>query len=131
MLYSNKDFTYICNFIKKQYNENLVYICHGTDDKSNYKYKKLFNMFKNENIFFANLESKPYIEDTVNILKQKNINNVCIKPFLLFDGKHIQKDISYHIKNKLIENNIDVSLSLKPLLQYDEIIDMFIKHLKK
>ena len=61
LLYSKDDFFYIYEFIKSNYKENLIYICHGTDDKSNYKYKKLFNMFKDENIFFANLENTPYI----------------------------------------------------------------------
>ncbi|MBS5793295.1 MAG: sirohydrochlorin cobaltochelatase [Lachnospirales bacterium] len=129
LLYSKDDFFYIYEFIKSNYKENLIYICHGTDDKSNYKYKKLFNMFKDENIFFANLENTPYIEDTIKLLIKNNINNICIKPFLLFNGKHIQNDILYNIKDKLIENNIKVSLNLTPLLQYDEIVDIFIKHL--
>ncbi|WP_317368679.1 sirohydrochlorin cobaltochelatase [uncultured Tyzzerella sp.] len=130
LLHNETGFFDIYNFIKNNYDDdNLIYICHGTDDKSDYKYKKLFSMFKDENLFFANLESIPYIEDTIKILNKKNINSVCIKPFLLFNGKHIQKDISYNIKNKLIDNNINVTLRLKPLLQYDEIVDIFIKRL--
>ena len=79
LLYSEEDFKMIYNFIKKYYISNILYICHGTDNKSNYNYKKLFNMFKNENIFFANLESTPYIEDiikVVNILDPINIFSV-------------------------------------------------------
>lgn len=129
LLYDDNDFNFIYNFIKNNYKENLIYICHGTDCENNYKYEKLFNMFKNENIFFSNLESYPYIEDTIKILKEKNINKIYLKPFLLFSGKHIKQDISIYIKNKIIENNIKVELDLKPLLQYDEIINIFLNHL--
>lgn len=117
----------IYNFIKSLYTENLLFICHGTDDKSNAKYQKLFSMFKNENVFFANIESKPYIEDTMKVLKERNVQEIKLIPFLLFKGKHIEKDIKYTIKNKLILNNINVKEDLKPLLQYDEIINIFIK----
>ncbi len=131
LLYSDEDFQLVYNFIKTKYNQNTIYICHGTEAKSNEKYKRLFNMFKDKNIFFANLESSPYIEDTIKILKIKNIKNICVKPFLLFEGKHIQNDIAYTIKYKLLESGINVTLDLKPLLQYEEIINIFIKHLKE
>lgn len=129
LLYNEEDFLQIYNFIKKYYKENTLYICHGVDNKSNDKYKKLFNMFEKENIFFSNLESSPTIHTTIKNIKEKNINSICIKPFLLFKGKHIEKDISYNIKNILLENNIFVKLDLKPLIQYNEIINIFIKHL--
>ena len=125
----SKNIQEVYNFIKNLYTNNLLFICHGTDDKSNDKYKKLFSMFKDKNIFFANIESKPYIEDTIKILKDKNIQETMLIPFLLFNGKHIEKDIKCNIKNKLILNNINVKESLEPHLQYDEIIDIFIKKL--
>ncbi len=133
LLYSEEDFKMLYNFIKKYYTTNVLYICHGTDNKSSYNYKKLFDMFKNESIFFANLESKPYIENIIKDLKNKKITSICIKPFLLFNGKHIEQDIAGNnynsVKNILLKNNIEVKLDLKPLLQYDEVIKIFINHL--
>lgn len=131
LLYDDDDFNIIYNYIKNNKDENVLYICHGTEDKANEKYKKLFNMFKNQNIFFANLESQPYIEDVLKILVKKQIKQIYLKPFLLFKGKHIQKDIAQNIKNKLQQKDINVSLNLTPLLQQQQIIDLFIKHLKK
>ncbi|WP_250277625.1 sirohydrochlorin cobaltochelatase [[Clostridium] colinum] len=131
LLYYEENFIDIYSYINGINKQNVLYICHGTDDKSNYKYKKLFSMFKEKNIFFSNLENEPYIETTIKIIKEKNINNLYVKPFLLFNGKHIEKDIAYNIKNVLLQNNINIILDLKPLLQYDEIVDIFIKNLIK
>lgn len=130
LLYYDEDFNIIYNYINNT-DKNVLYICHGTDDKANEKYKKLFNMFKNQNIFFANLESEPYIEDVLKILIKKQINEICLKPFLLFKGKHIQTDIAQNIKNKLLKSGIKVTLNLTPLLQQQIIIDLFINHLQK
>lgn len=130
LLYYDEDFNIIYNYINNT-GKNVLYICHGTEDKANEKYKKLFNMFKNQNIFFANLESEPYIEDVLKILIKKQINEICLKPFLLFKGKHIQTDIAQNIKNKLLKSGIKVTLNLTPLLQQQIIIDLFINHLQK
>lgn len=131
LLYDDNDFNIIYNYIKNNNNKNILYVCHGTENKANEKYKKLFNMFKNKNIFFVNLESPPYIEDVLKILIQQQIKQICLKPFLLFKGKHIQKDIAQNIKNKLEQSGLNVDLDLTPLLQQQQIIDLFISHLKK
>lgn len=133
LLSDDIDFKEITKFIKDMSLENTVYICHGTDKKANESYEKVFKDLEKQGIFFANLESNPYIDDLIPVLKQKNIDKVSLKAFLLFKGKHIEKDIlgekDNSINNILLKNKINVVEDDRCLLDYENILDIFKRHI--
>lgn len=130
LLHEYNDFYYIQNFILNYCKNPTLYICHGSDDLANNSFYKLFSSLRHKNIYFANLENNPYIEDVINDIK--HFQSLTLKPFLLFEGKHIKNDIAgseNSILTLLKNNNINVTLNLTPLMQYEEILLLFKKHI--
>ncbi len=133
LLSSSEDIENIKNFIENNSKTNTLYICHGTEKETNQMYKQIFENIKDD-IYFANLESNPYLEDTLIKIKNNNITEIDLKCFLLFKGKHIEKDIlgedEKSIKNRILKENISLNLDDSCLLDYDYIINMFKNHIK-
>ena len=96
-------------------NTALVLCGHGSSFKLyEQDFKKNYRMIEEKihtNCYFCFIEkSKPSIEDCLKAIKKKGIKKIFFFPFLLFNGKHFEKDIKAKIK-KLSENlQLDIEL---------------------
>lgn len=142
LLSSNKDYINLIEALKNNlpfinYNENVILMGHGSYASFNNSYIHLNNILKRQgysNIHLTTLEGNLKLSNTINKLKNKKVTNVYLVPIMLFCGKHILYDMNgnkeYSLKSILENNNFTVNCILKGLLEYDEIQDIFIEHLK-
>ena len=96
-------------------NTALVLCGHGSSFKLyEQDFKKNHRMIEEKirtNCYFCFIEkSKPSIEDCLKAIKKRGFKKIFFFPFLLFKGKHFEKDIKAKIK-KLSENlQLDIEL---------------------
>lgn len=124
------------NYLPK--NKEIVLVGHGTKDRYHEFYKTLEDSFhenKINNIHVGTLEGYPTTCDLIKILKEKDIKEVFITPFLIVCGSHVIKDINGDENKKSWKNvfkdaGFNVEISLKSLGEYDEILDLYVKRIK-
>lgn len=117
--------------------EALIFMGHGSDHKSDNAYVKLENLIRSKgfnNVYIATVEGERTIEEVIQELKDKNINKVILRPFMLVAGDHAINDMASDDedswKNMLEKHNIKVNIEMYGLGQVKEIQDIFIDHLR-
>lgn len=118
--------------------EAVVYMGHGSEHEGDKSYEKLQRTIWNhgyKNVHIATVEGEKTIEDVVEDLKNKEINKVLLKPFMLVAGDHATNDMASDEedswKSILRGNNIEVDIELRGLGEYTPIQDLFLEHLKE
>lgn len=118
-------------------NEGLVFMGHGSDHNADTSYEKLENVIWEKgynNVFVGTVEGKITIENIIVELKNKKIDEVKLKPFMLVAGDHATNDMASDNddswKSILEKNNIKVDVEIKGLGEVKAIQDIFIDHLK-
>lgn len=118
--------------------EALVLMAHGTSHGADHAYEKIDEIIRDrsyENVFMASLDGEKSLDDLLEKLKQKGIDQVSLKPFMLLAGNHVKVDMSSDNKNswksRLEENGIGVSLDIEALGGNKGIQDIFIEHLNQ
>ena len=118
--------------------KNIVLVGHGTKDKYHEFYKVLEDNFYEmgiKNIHVGTLEGYPTSYDLVKDLKEKNIKDIFIAPFLIVCGSHVNKDINGEEnknswKNVFKDAGFNVTVSLKSLGEYEEILDLYVERIR-
>jgi sirohydrochlorin cobaltochelatase len=86
-----------------------------------------------ENAFLATVEGNPTFDETLEILKAKNIKKAYILPFMSVAGDHAKNDMAGDDpdswKSILTKNGIDAVPVLKGMAEYDEIVNIWLDHL--
>lgn len=118
--------------------EAIVFMGHGSEHKADLSYKRLEKTIRdsgNENLFVGTVEGERSIEDVIVELKNKSIDKVLLKPFMLVAGDHAINDMASEEDDSwkvlLEKNNIQVTTELKGLGEIKGIQDIFIDHLKE
>lgn len=127
----------IKNYFPKD--KDILLIGHGTKDKYNEFYKILENKFREnniDNVYIGTLENGKSNIELAKELKALGIKDIYIAPFLIVCGSHVIKDINGEDNEKSWKNvfkneGFDVEISLKSLGEYDEILNLYIKRIKK
>lgn len=117
--------------------EALVLMGHGTAHPANAFYAAL--MFhlqqKDPNIFLGTVEGSPDIEDIKAMLRGKGIKKAWLMPFMSVAGDHARNDMAGDEKdswkNILGAEGIACEPVLKGLAEYDNMVEIWIAHLKK
>lgn len=117
-------------------NEAVVFMGHGSEHKTDMSYDKLEKTISEsgfKNVFIATVEGEKTIEALVLELKNKKVEKLLLKPFMLVAGDHAINDMISDEENSwksiLEKNDIDVITELKGLGQIKAIQDIFIEHL--
>ena len=105
-------------------NTALVLCGHGSSFKLyEQDFKKNYRMIEEKihtNCYFCFIEkSKPSIEDCLKAIKKKGIKKIFFFPFLLFNGKHFEKDIKAKIKELSESLKLEIKLIDKISLTKD------------
>ncbi|ATD54533.1 sirohydrochlorin cobaltochelatase [Clostridium chauvoei] len=116
--------------------KNIVLVGHGSKTITTEAYYILESKFKNKgykNIFIGTLEGERTKDFIIKALKEKNIQEVFMLPLLIVAGNHVKRDIAADErswKSKFIDEGIAVEISLKPLVDYEKIRDIYIKQIE-
>lgn len=137
LLSSESDYKNVVKALDLPLKEAIVFMGHGSDHKTDISYEKLENTIRNngfENSFIATVEGEKNIEDVLELLKEKSINKVLLRPFMLVAGDHATNDMASDDedswKSILESNNIRVETEISGLGEVEAIQDIFIDHLK-
>ena len=116
----------------------LVYMGHGSSHEADQSYENLERAIRKkgfENVFIGTIEGSKGIDCILKELKEKQIRQVDLKPFLLVAGDHANNDMASDDKDSwksiLERNNIEVTTELKGLGQVKEIQNIFLNKLRE
>lgn len=137
LLSSELDYEKVVSSLKLSLNKAIVYMGHGSDHKTDISYEKLEGVIRNkgyENVFIATVEGEKTLDDILVKLKNKDIKEVLLKPFMLVAGDHATNDMASDDedswKSILNANNIKVEIEISGLGEVKAIQDIFIDHLE-
>ncbi|MBL6971042.1 MAG: sirohydrochlorin cobaltochelatase, partial [Desulfobacterales bacterium] len=109
---------------------------HGTPHPSNAFYAALMYHFqqKDPNIFMGTVEGFPGIDDIKAMLLKKKIKKAYLMPFMSVAGDHARNDMAGEEKDSwksiLTTAGIECVPILKGTAEYDEIVAIWVDHLK-
>lgn len=121
---------------KRKKGEAFVLMGHGTPHPSNAFYAALmFNLQrKDPRIFVGTVEGAPTLDDISTMLKEKNIKNIYLTPFMSVAGDHARNDLAGDEedswKSILQKQGFTCTFVLKGTAEYDNMIDIWVAHLK-
>lgn len=117
--------------------EANIFMGHGTDHNADYAYEKIEKTMRakgHKNVFMGTVEGKKTIEDIVVKLKEREIDLVNLRPFMLVAGDHAKNDMASDDedswKSILEANEIKVKVEISGLGEIKAIQDIFKDHLR-
>jgi len=121
---------------QRKQKEAVVFMGHGTHHLANACYPALqyYLWQKDKNIFVGTVEGAPSLEDTVKELKSRGIKKAYLLPFMSVAGDHARNDMAGDEpdswKSVLTAQGIECIPVLKGTAEYDQIVDIWVEHLK-
>lgn len=116
--------------------EAVVFMGHGSHHAANVYYPA-FQYYLDElpgHFYIGTVEGYPEIDKVVARLKTNGIEKVCLTPFISVAGDHALNDMAGEDpeswKNILEQEGFHVEVVMKGLAEYDEVVDLWIAHLK-
>ncbi|WP_291858304.1 sirohydrochlorin cobaltochelatase [Marinilabilia sp.] len=138
----HEDLERIALFFTKQFpiatdEEAVVLMGHGTHHDANIYYPG-FQYYLNDlsdRYFVATVEGYPSLDNVIKQLKKEHIQKVTLTPFMSVAGDHAQNDMAGKEKDswksQLEAEGIEVDIVMKGLAEYDEVVKIWIDHLKE
>lgn len=114
----------------------VVLMGHGTHHPGNAFYAAMMYHFqqKDPNIFVGTVEGAPTIDDIKAMLLKKKIKKAYLMPFMSVAGDHARNDMAGEEDDswKIILKKAGIKCVpiLKGTAEYDEIVDIWVAHLK-
>lgn len=117
--------------------EAVLMMGHGTHHPSNVYYAGIqyYLWQRNPSYFLATVEGYPGLEEVISKLAEQKIKSVWLMPFMSVAGDHAQNDMAgdepESWKSQLEAKGYKVEVIMKGLAEYDEIVSVWINHLKE
>ncbi|QZT36367.1 sirohydrochlorin cobaltochelatase [Halosquirtibacter xylanolyticus] len=136
---TDKDMNQLADILVHKFDKNdqtVVMMGHGTVHAANDRYVRIGNIFRKEHPSFivGTVEAKPDIENVVEEVAKLSSKNILLMPLMSVAGDHATNDMAGDEedswKTVLEKNNYAVSPLLQGLCDYDEVVDIFVQHLK-
>lgn len=121
----------------RESDEAVIFMGHGSIHPANVFYAGLQYHFwiHDENIFVGAVEGIPGLEDILPLLKKKKIRKVHLMPLMVVAGDHAVKDMAGRQADSWVsvlkERGIDTRVIMKGLGSFDNIVDIWMDHLKE
>jgi sirohydrochlorin cobaltochelatase len=143
LLAAESDFERVVNALLKNIPKSrkktdaVILMGHGTSHPSNTAYAALMYHFqrKDPNVFVGAVEGTPKIDQIKEMLLAKNIKTAYLIPFMSVAGDHAMNDMAGEAEDswKSILTNAGITSLpvLKGTAEYDEIVEIWVDHLKK
>lgn len=135
LLSHEKDYNKVATELNLQ--DAVVLMGHGSEHKTDASYEKLELKMreKNEHVFIGTVEGRKTLADILEELKQKSIQQVKLRPFMLVAGDHVINDMASDEEDswkRILESNgLGVQVQIQGLGAMAGIQDIFIEHLKE
>jgi sirohydrochlorin cobaltochelatase len=116
--------------------EAVLMMGHGTHHQSNIYYAGMqyYLWQHNPAYYLATVEGYPALQEVISMFKEKGVKKVWLTPFMTVAGDHAQNDMagdeSDSWKAQLEAQGYEVELIMKGLAEYDDIVNIWIDHLK-
>ncbi|PRY96221.1 sirohydrochlorin cobaltochelatase [Marinilabilia salmonicolor] len=117
--------------------EAVVLMGHGTHHDANIYYPG-FQYYLNDlsdRHYVATVEGYPSLDNVIKQLKKEHIQKVTLTPFMSVAGDHAQNDMAGEEKeswkSQLEAEGFEVDVVMKGLAEYDEVVMIWIDHLKE
>lgn len=133
------DYELMADALKEQIKkgENVLLMGHGTSHYSNAVYSCMQMVLEDENmenVYIANVEGYPYINNVLKKLLDKDIKEITLMPFMLVAGDHAQNDMASDdeesFKSILEGHGIKTNVYMHGLGENEKIQNLYIEHLK-
>ncbi|MGV8139806.1 MAG: sirohydrochlorin cobaltochelatase [Mangrovibacterium sp.] len=114
----------------------VILMGHGTSHPSNIYYPGIqyYLWQQSSRYWIATVEGYPSLQDILPLLKEKQIRRIWLVPFMAVAGNHVLDDMAGDKpdswKSILEVNGYEVHAILKGLAEYNEIVRIWISHLK-
>ncbi|NLY21264.1 MAG: hypothetical protein GXZ08_08295 [Tissierellia bacterium] len=140
LLYDETDYDEVVNNLPLgiSQDEALVFMGHGSEHNADSAYERLENKYREagiENVFIATVEGSRTLEDLIPELKSKGFNKVVLRAFMIVAGDHAQNDMASDEEDSwktiLASEGFDVEVRLVGLGEYQEIRNIFLRHLNE
>ena len=115
----------------------VVFMGHGTEHPANSAYCQMANILAEDhkNVFMGTVEGYPTFEDVLEDLKESEVKNVRLMPFMIVAGDHALNDLtgneSDSWKSMFEKEGIHVDFNLKGMGENDGIAEIFVQHTKE
>ncbi|MFO8031562.1 MAG: sirohydrochlorin cobaltochelatase [Desulfohalobiaceae bacterium] len=117
--------------------EAVVFVGHGSYHPSNAFYKALAYQLQQEDplAYVGTVGGSPSIEDIQAQLENEDVQKAYLMPFMSVAGDHAQNDIAGEgqdsWKSILSQAGIECETVMKGSAEYDNIVDVWIRHLEE
>ncbi|RME98094.1 MAG: sirohydrochlorin cobaltochelatase, partial [Alphaproteobacteria bacterium] len=114
----------------------VVLMGHGTPHPANAFYTALMYHLqrRDPNLYVATVEGAPGIDEVTDMLRRRGITTAYLIPFMSVAGDHARNDMAGDDedswKNVLARAGIDAKVVLKGTAEYDNIVDIWVDHLR-
>lgn len=143
LLYRHEDIAAVCDVLEailpaeRAPGDAVVLMGHGTSHLSNIYYPgvQYYLREKSPLYFLATVEGYPGLNELFPKLKEQQVKTVWLVPFLSVAGDHAQNDMAgdepESWKSQLEAAGYTVKPVLKGLAEYDEMVNIWVNHLKE
>ncbi len=122
---------------KRTTSESVILMGHGSEHPANAAYPALMHYLqqKDFNTFVGTVDSYPTIQDIIRMLAPKGVQRAYLMPLMAVAGDHARNDMAGDgpdsWKTILSKANIEAVPVLQGLGEYDEIVNIWIDHLRE
>lgn len=118
-------------------NEALLLMGHGTEHNANICYPGFQYYLEqvSDKYLLGTVEGVPTLDDMLQKLKSMKVKTVYLTPLMSVAGDHANNDMAgdhaSSWKSQLEKEGYEVKIIMKGLAEYDEVVKIWINHLKK
>jgi sirohydrochlorin cobaltochelatase len=143
LLYSHEDIVEVCRILPDIFpaggktEDAVILMGHGTSHPSNIYYPGLqYYLWQQSPCYWiATIEGYPGLHDVLPMLKELKFKRIWLVPFLAIAGNHVLNDMAGDKpdswKSLLESEGYEVHTLYKGLAEYNEIVRIWIRHLKE
>ena len=121
---------------ERQPDEAVIFMGHGTHHPSNAFYQAMAYEFQrtDSNVYVGVVEGSPLLADILPELKAKGTKKAWLMPFMSVAGDHVRNDMAGDEPDSwtsiLAEAGMETETVLKGTAEFDNIVDIWVDHLK-
>lgn len=143
LLYSHEDIVEVCRIlpeilpVAEDTGDAVILMGHGTSHPSNIYYPGIqyYLWQQSPRYWIATVEGYPALEDILPMLRELKFKRIWLVPFLAIAGNHVINDMAGDKpdswKSLLESEGYEVHTLYKGLAEYNEIVRIWIRHLKE
>jgi sirohydrochlorin cobaltochelatase len=142
LLYNHEDIVEVCRILPdilpggRDHEDVVILMGHGTSHPSNIYYPgvQYYLWQQSPRYWIATVEGYPALQDILPMLRKQQVKRIWLIPFLTIAGNHAVTDMAGNgpgsWKTILEAEGYEVRSVLKGLAEYNEIVQIWIGHLK-